>query len=85
MYLTAGDEPVPFEKHQAELKPWANRRILDQVHAGKEATLAEFTARWEDMGSPSYRHPSQPAPGHIICVSWDSALYKFGIDRGAGV
>ncbi len=85
VYLTAGDEPVPFEKHQAELKPWANRRILDQVHAGKEATLAEFTARWEDMGSPSYRHPSQPAPGHIICVSWDSALYKFGIDRGAGV
>ena len=42
-------------------------------------------ARWEDLGSPSYRHPSQPAPGHIVCLSWDSSLHKFGIDRGAGV
>jgi hypothetical protein len=30
-------------------------------------------------------HPAQPAPGHIVCLTWDSALYKFGIDRGAGV
>ena len=43
------------------------------------------TPRWEDMGSPAYQHPSQPAPGHIVGLTWDSAVPKFGIDRGAGV
>ncbi len=37
------------------------------------------------MGSPAYVHPKQPAPGHIVGVTWDSAIPKFGIDRGAGV
>ncbi|MHB9063209.1 MAG: hypothetical protein ACYC4B_05425 [Pirellulaceae bacterium] len=85
MYVTAGADPVAFDQHQAALEPWSNRRVLDQVHAQEEASLAQYMARWEDMGNPSYRHPAQPEPGHVICVSWDSALYKFGIDRGAGV
>ena len=38
-----------------------------------------------DMGSPSYEHPRQPPPGHVVGLGWDSALSKFGIDRGAGV
>ncbi|MFO0889465.1 MAG: hypothetical protein U0790_10045 [Isosphaeraceae bacterium] len=37
------------------------------------------------MGSATYRNPSAVPPGHIVCVSWDSALFKFGIDRWAGV
>ena len=37
------------------------------------------------MGSPAYVHPRQPPPGHIVGVTWDSAIPKFGIDRGAGV
>ena len=45
----------------------------------------DFTARWEDMGSPSYVHPRQTPPGHIVGLSWDSAIPKFGIDRGGGV
>ena len=36
-------------------------------------------------GEPSYEHPRQPPPGHVVGLSWDSALPKFGIDRGAGV
>ena len=32
-----------------------------------------------------YRHASQPAPGHVVCLAWDSSLRKFGVDRFAGV
>ena len=37
------------------------------------------------MGSPPISIRSQPGPGHIVCLTWDSAIPKFGIDRGAGV
>ena len=37
------------------------------------------------MGHPSYKNPAQVGPGHIVGVTWDSALHKFGIDRAAGV
>ena len=37
------------------------------------------------MGDPSYAHPEQKDPGHIVGLTWDSAIAKFGIDRGAGV
>jgi len=37
------------------------------------------------MGSPGYTHPSQPAPGHVVGLAWDSSVPKFGIDRRAGV
>jgi len=85
LYLDAGREAVPLAKHLAALKPQEGRRILDQVHRDPEATYEQFKGLWEDMGSPAYRHPAQPAPGHIVCVTWDSAVRKFGIDRGAGV
>jgi hypothetical protein len=84
-YITAGDPPVTFADHQQELRQWQGKRILDQVHREPEATYQQYAARWEDMGSPRYVHPSQPAPGHIVCLSWESALNKFGVDRGGGV
>jgi len=85
VYLTSGDAPVAFEEHQNELKAYKDRRILERVHAEDEASYEQYLSRWEDMGSPTYVHPNQPSPGHIVCLSWDSALYKFGVDRGAGV
>ena len=85
VFVTAGNDPVSFEQHQKQLTPFAGRRILEQVHKKPEATYAQYTALWEDMGSPAYVHPNQPAPGHIVGLTWDSAIPKFGIDRGAGV
>src|SRR5690606_36163682 len=85
VYVATGDSPRSFAAHQKSLEPLRGKRILDQVRRDPEATLADYTERWEDMGSPRYTHPSQPAPGHIIGLTWDSAIAKFGIDRGAGV
>jgi len=85
VYLTAGDPPVAFTDHQKDLNSWKGLRILDRVQAETEADYQQFTSRWEDMGSPAYKHPNQPEPGHIVCLTWDSAVPKFGIDRGAGV
>jgi hypothetical protein len=85
LYLTVGEAAVPFVMHQQELRRFEGLRVLDQVHRKPEATYEDFTARWEDMGSPSYVHPRQTPPGHIVCLSWDSALPKFGIDHGGGV
>jgi len=85
IYLAAGDSPISFADHLKELESWKDKRILDQVHKEPEATYEQYTARWEDMASPDYVNPHQPYPGHIVCLSWDSAIYKFGVDRGAGV
>ena len=82
--LSVGENPASFAEHQKELSPLKGKRILEQVQAEPEATFEQYTARWEDMGNPGYLHPSQPAPGHIVCLSWDSAIPKYGIDRGAG-
>jgi len=85
VYLTAGDEAPSFAEHRRQLEAHQGRRILDQVRVEPEASYEEYSRRWEDMGSPAYKHPTQPPPGHIVGLTWDSALYKFGIDRGAGV
>jgi hypothetical protein len=85
IFLAAGDSPVSFDDHVKELQPSKGKRILDRVHIEPEATYEQYTARWEDMASPDYVNPHQPYPGHIVCLSWDSAIYKFGVDRGAGV
>jgi hypothetical protein len=85
VYVVAGDGGPSFADYQNQLGVYQDRRVLDQVQREPEATYEQYTARWEDMGSPAYKHPSQPAPGHIVGLTWDSALYKFGIDRGAGV
>ena len=85
VYLAVGETPVSFDEHQTQLQPWHGKGILDQVQVEPEATYEQYTARWEDMGSPTYVNPSQPFPGHIVCVTWDSAIPKFGIDRGTGI
>jgi len=85
IYVTAGDPAVPFTDHQGQLLPWKGKRILGQIRQEPEATYSQYTARWKDMGNPAYVHPFQPHPGHIVCLTWDSAIHKFGIDRGAGV
>jgi hypothetical protein len=85
IFLAAGDSPTSLDAHLKDIEPWNGKRILDQVHKEPEATYEQYTARWEDMASSDYMNPHQPFPGHIVCLSWDSAIYKFGVDRGAGV
>ncbi|MGC8641489.1 MAG: hypothetical protein ACP5XB_16615, partial [Isosphaeraceae bacterium] len=85
VYLAIGDRAISFDEHQRELARWKGLRILDQVHRQAEASYGDFKSRWEDMGNPSYQHPRQSSPGHVVCLTWDSAVPKFGIDRGAGV
>ena len=85
VYLAVGDSPPAWAEHQKQLAAWKGKRILDAVRQEPEATYELYKTRWEDIGSPAYKHPSQPAPGHIVGVTWDSAVPKFGIDRGAGV
>ena len=85
IYLAAGDHPISFEEHQNELKAWSGRRVLDELRNEPEATYQQYAALWENMGSPSYIHPAQQGPGHIIGIGWDSAIPKFGIDRGSGI
>ena len=85
VYITAGSTPVAFNDHQKELTAFRGRRILERVRQEPEATYAEYTSRWEDLGNPAYVNPQQRGPGHVVCLTWDSAIPKFGIDRGAGV
>ncbi len=84
-FLTLADQPVSFADHVAKLQAFAGKRILEQTASEPEATYQEFTAKWADMGTPQYVHPHQPAPGHIICLAWDSSIPKFGVDRASGV
>jgi hypothetical protein len=85
VYITAGDPVTDFATHQKALAPWQGKRILQQLESAPEASYEEYTARWEDMGSPAYINPRPTGNGHIIAVAWDSSIHKFGIDRGAGV
>lgn len=85
IYISTGNELLAFSDHQKELARWKGQRILDRVKSEPEASYETYTSRWEDMGSPGYRHPRAPEPGHIVCLTWDSAIAKFGIDRGGGV
>ncbi len=85
VYVTAGEPFVPRAAHLKSLEDWKGQRILDRVEREPEASYEEYTARWEDMGSPSYVNPQQTGSGHIIGLAWDSSIHKFGIDRGAGV
>ena len=78
VFLAAGDPPPEFSAKRGT-------HVLEDVARGPEATYEQFRKLWENMGSPAYQHPNQPAPGHIVGLTWDSAIPKFGIDRGAGV
>jgi hypothetical protein len=85
VYLDAGSEPVPLEKHLATIAPDVGQRTREQIAAAPEATYEQFRTVWEDMGSPRYRNRWAVGPGHIVGLTWDSAIPKFGVDRGAGV
>ncbi|MEW5979464.1 MAG: hypothetical protein AB1898_27020 [Acidobacteriota bacterium] len=85
LYLATGKELLPFEDHLKELASWKGKRVLDQIQKEPEASYEQYTARWEDMGHPGYRHPRAPEPGHIVGLTWDSAIPKFGVDRAGGV
>jgi hypothetical protein len=85
LYVSTGDDSISFADAQQQLSPYAGMRILDQVQKAPEASYDSFKLKWADMGNPVYAHPVQEGPGHIIGLTWDSALAKFGVDRGAGV
>jgi hypothetical protein len=85
VYVTAGDQSPTFADHLKTLASRKGQRILDRVKHEPEATDAQFLARWEDMGSPLFSYPEQRGPGHIVGITWDSAIRKFGIDRAGGV
>ena len=85
IYITRGDQPVAFSAYQKDLEAWKGKTVLHQVNSEPDATYAEYTSRWADTGNPDYRHPHIVKPGHIVCLTWDSAIPKFGIDRWAGV
>jgi len=85
VYVSTGEVPASYAEIQKQLAPYAGRRVLDEVKKQPEASYAEYKAKWADMGSPDYMHPVQEGPGHIVCLTWDSAIPKFGVDRGAGV
>jgi hypothetical protein len=85
VYLSAGDDPVPFEAHRQWLEPRKGARVLDRVRREPEASFEQYAALWEDMGHPGYTNPQQRGPGHIVGLTWDSAIAKFGVDRAAGV
>jgi hypothetical protein len=85
IYITRGDHPVAFSAYQKDLEAWKGKGILDRIHSEPDATYAQYTSRWADTGNPDYEHPNPVPPGHIVCLTWDSAIPKFGIDRWAGV
>ena len=85
VFLSAGLPPVSFAAHQHALEAAQAQRVLDQVAREPEATYAQFAALWENLGSPSYHNPHPIPPGHVVSVTWDSALHKFGVDRLAEV
>ncbi len=85
VYISTGDTPVSFADSQRSSGQSRRSRVLDQVQRDPEASYEEFRQRWQNMGDPSYMHPEQEGPGHIVGLTWDSAIPKFGIDRGAGV
>jgi hypothetical protein len=85
VYLTAGDAPISFADHLRAIDAYKGNRILEQIRREPQASYEQYAARWADMGSPAYQNRHMSQPGHIVGVTWDSALYKFGIDRGAGI
>jgi hypothetical protein len=85
LLITLADNPISFEAYERSQKAQSSETILEGVARQEEASYDDFLSKWADMGSPAYIHPRQPLPGHIICLTWDSAIPKFGIDRGSGV
>jgi hypothetical protein len=80
--------PVDFATHLASLK---GERVLDRVNHGPEASLAEWTNKWEDIGNPvqwskSWETSWLGTKGHLFgTVARHGSLNKFGVDRWGSV
>ena len=85
LFISLADDQISFGAYERSRKEHEDGRILVRTAKEPEATYDEYLSKWSDMGDPSYTHPHQVAPGHVICLSWDSAIPKFGVDRGSGV
>mgnify|MGYP000418672760 CR=1 FL=1 len=87
-FVTLADAPVDFAAHMASLK---GARGLDRVKHEPEATFAEWTNKWEDVGNPhQWNQPWETSwlgtRGHLTgTVARHGSLYKFGVDRWANV
>lgn len=87
-FVTLADAPVDFAAHLAALR---GERVLDRVRREPEATLAEWTNKWEDVGNPvQWNRPWETSwlgtRGHLTgTVARQGSLYKFGVDRWANV
>jgi len=88
MFVTRADVPVEFAVHRASLN---GQRVLARTKHEPEATLAEWTGRWADFGNPTRTHHGQETSwlgtqGHLVgTAARHGSLYKFGVDRRAGV
>ena len=87
-YITLADQPIPFEQHIADN---TGLRVLDRIHRGPEASLAEYHGHWKDVGDPyawtaSWQTKWQGTVGHLtVTAARHGSLYKFAIDRWANV
>jgi hypothetical protein len=88
VFITLADAPVSFADHIASLR---GERVLNRVKREPEATLAEWTSKWEDIGNPlQWNQPWETswlgARGHLVgSAARHGSLYKFGVDRWANV
>ncbi len=85
LFVAAGEVPETLAGHLSKIEGRRGQRVLDRVERDAEASYRQFAGRWEDMGSAAFQNPNAVSPGHIVGLTWDSALYKFGVDRFAGV
>jgi hypothetical protein len=88
LFVTVGASPVDFQTHLATLR---GQRVLDRVRLEPEASLAQWRARWTDIGDPlRYNKPWETSwlgtRGHLVCTTArHGSLYKFGVDRWGSV
>ena len=85
VFISTGQVPLSLAEHLRAIDPWRGKQVVDGIAREPEATFEQYAELWPDMGGPNYSNPHAPAPGHIVGITWDSAITKFGIDRGAGV
>ena len=88
VFVTLADAPVDFAAHLASLQ---GERVLDRVKHEPEATRAEWTNKWEDIGNPlQWNRPWETSwlgtRGHLTgAIARHGSLYKFGVDRWGSV
>ena len=85
IYITAGEPFVDFSAHMASLEAMAGTdRFSSGSRSEPEASYEQYTARWEDMGSPLYTNRTNRRRPHRR-PNLGQRDSKFGVDRGAGV